>query len=70
MLFNSYIFIFLFLPIALVGYFALNKAEKPKLAKAFLVLMSLWFYAYFKPAYLPIIVGSICANFGFSKLLK
>ncbi|MBO4808225.1 MAG: MBOAT family protein [Lachnospiraceae bacterium] len=44
--------------------------EKPKLAKAFLVLMSLWFYAYFKPIYLPIIVGSICVNFGFSKLLR
>lgn len=46
MLFNSYIFIFLFLPITILGYFGLNKIKKPNLAKIFLCCMSLWFYAY------------------------
>ena len=69
MLFNSYIFIFLFLPVTLIGYFGLNKINN-RIAKAFLVAASLWFYAYFKLAYLPVIIGSICVNFGFSRLFK
>lgn len=63
MLFNSYIFIFLFLPITLIGYFLLNRKKRYELAKGFLVVMSLWFYAYFNLSYLFIIVGSIAVNF-------
>ena len=63
MLFNSYIFIFLFLPIALLGYFGFNKASKYTLAKYFLVGMSLWFYAYFNISYLWIILASIAVNY-------
>lgn len=63
MLFNSYIFIFLFLPIALIGYFGLNRIGKYTLAKYFLVGMSLWFYAYFNISYLWIILASIAINF-------
>lgn len=48
MLFNSYIFVFLFLPCALLGYFLLNNVKKYELAKCFLIGMSLWFYAYFE----------------------
>ena len=63
MLFNSYIFIFLFLPMALIGYFGFNKFEKYTSAKIFLVGMSLWFYAYFNISYLWIIVSSIVVNY-------
>lgn len=63
MLFNSYIFIFLFLPIALLGYFGLNKVKKYILAKLFLVGMSLWFYAYFNLSYLWIILVSMMVNY-------
>jgi len=66
MLFNSYIFIFLFLPLTLIGWFAINKIEKYKLAQYFLIAMSLWFYAYFNVGYLLIIVGSVLFNFIFS----
>lgn len=69
MLFNSYIFIFLFLPIALNGYFALNKMNKYILAKYFLVGMSLWFYAYFNIKYLWIILASILVNYICHRLL-
>ncbi|PHU35539.1 membrane-bound O-acyltransferase family protein [Pseudobutyrivibrio ruminis] len=65
MLFNSYIFIFLFLPICIVGYFLLNKTGKYQLGRAFLLGMSLWFYGYFNPAYLLIIVSSVCINYLF-----
>ena len=66
MLFNSYIFIFLFLPLTLAGWYLLNKLEKYKGAQAFLVVMSLWFYAYFNVSYLAIILASCLLNYGFS----
>ena len=69
MLFNSYIFILLFLPIALIGYFALNRIEKYQLALLFLSIMSLWFYGYFNPKYLWIIGSSILANYFLSKII-
>ncbi len=69
MLFNSYIFIFIFLPIALIGWYGLNRIKKYKLACLFLSGMSLWFYAYFNVRYLAIILCSICLNFLLSFLL-
>lgn len=63
MLFNSYIFIFIFLPFALLGWYGLNHIKKYELAKVFLAGMSLWFYAYFNTWYLLIIVISILANY-------
>lgn len=63
MLFNSYEFIFAFLPITLIGYFLLNRLNKPSCAKGWLVLCSLFFYAYFNVSYLWIIVTSIVVNY-------
>ena len=70
MLFNSYIFVFVFLPAALLGYFLLNRTKKYTLANCFLVGMSLWFYGYFNYSYLPIICVSITANYCLSKLIQ
>ena len=69
MLFNSYIFIFLFLPLALAGWFLFNKFEKYKIAQVFLIAMSLWFYAYFDVSYLVVILASCAVNYLFSFLL-
>ncbi len=66
MLFNSYIFIFLFLPLALGGWYLLNCKEKYKLAQMFLIGMSLWFYAYFNISYLAVILLSCALNYGIS----
>lgn len=63
MLFNSYIFILLFLPLCLIGYFTLNHFKKYKLASVFLLVMSLWFYGYFNYSYLLIIISSIIINY-------
>ena len=63
MLFNSYEFIFLFLPITLIVYFNLNRFEKYTLAKVRLVLASLYFYSYFHKSYLILIVTSILFNY-------
>ena len=63
MLFNSYIFIFIFLPISLLGYFVLNHFKQYKCATFFLTCMSLWFYSYFHLSYLWIILCSIILNY-------
>lgn len=68
MLFNSYIFVFLFFPICLVGYHILRQ-NQATLAKVWLTCFSLWFYGYFHLQYLLIMVGSILVNYGLYLLL-
>lgn len=70
MLFNSYIFIFIFLPVTLAGWFILNKFNRDRLALAFLTGMSLWFYAYFNVKYIAIIIFSILGNYAISLCLN
>lgn len=62
MLFNSYIFIFAFLPLCLLGYYIL-KNRFATAAKVLLVAFSLWFYGYFNLRYLAIMVGSVLVNY-------
>ena len=70
MLFNSYIFILLFLPFTMILYYGLNHIGKEGAAKWALIIASLIFYAYFDVRYLPVILASICFNYGFSKVLN
>ena len=69
MLFNSLEFLLLFLPITFIVYFALNKNKLTELAKGWLVLMSLYFYAYWKLDYLPIILTSMIFNYSIGSTL-
>ncbi len=63
MLFNSYIFIFLFLPFTLLVYFVFNHFRLQNAGKVFLVFASLFFYSWWNIKYLPIILFSIVVNF-------
>lgn len=63
MLFNSFVFIFVFLPITVIGYFGLNHFKRHTAAKILLVMASLYFYAFFNLSYLPIIISSIMVNY-------
>ena len=63
MLFNSYEFIFLFLPITFAVYFWLNKKRLTQASKAWMVFASLFFYSWWNAVYLPIMLGSILFNF-------
>jgi alginate O-acetyltransferase complex protein AlgI len=63
MLFNSYEFIFLFLPITFAVYFWLNKKRLTQASKAWMVFASLFFYSWWNVLYLPLILGSILFNF-------
>ena len=60
MLFNSYVFIFLFLPISLFGYFNINNLT---FRKIWIILCSLYFYGYFNKIYILIILISIVFNY-------
>lgn len=64
MLFNSYEFLFLFLPIAVGGYFLLGSREKTsEWANIWLVGLSLFFYSYWDIKYLPLLLLSIGVNY-------
>ncbi|PRM99031.1 MBOAT family O-acyltransferase [Aliarcobacter cryaerophilus] len=63
MLFNSYEFIFLFLPITFILYFYLLSQRLILGAKIFLVIASLFFYGYWNFSYVPLILLSIFVNY-------
>lgn len=70
MLFNSYEFIFFFLPITFFIYFYLNHKRLIELSKAFLVASSLFFYAWWNINYLPLIVVSMLVNYVIGRKLS
>lgn len=63
MLFNSYEFVFLFLPVVLGGFFLLGRKAASPLPTLWLVAASLAFYAYWRSAYLTLLLGSIAGNY-------
>ena len=68
MLFNSYSFIFLFLPVALTGYFALGRLGN--LAPViWLALASLAFYAVSNWQFVPLLLASVAFNYVVGLLL-
>ena len=70
MYFNSYIFIFLFVPVTLAGYYILNHHKKYRPALCWVVFASLVFYSW---AHLPLfflISASVAGNHLMSFLMK
>ncbi len=63
MIFSSFEFIFLFLPITIFFYFQINKFINHFWGKIFLVLASLFFYGYWNPQYVLLILLSCLVNF-------
>jgi alginate O-acetyltransferase complex protein AlgI len=63
MLFNSYEFICIFLPLTLAGYFIIGGLRLTRLALTWLVLASLTYYAYWSPWQLWVIAASMFGNF-------
>ena len=70
MLFNSYIFVLLFFPVCLLGYYYLNRKKLYTPTQVFLIGMSLWFYGFFHPSYLVIILASVGFNYLMYLLMK
>ena len=69
MLFNSYEFIFAFLPITFILYFYLNHKRLTQASKGLLVFSSLFFYSWWNVAYLPIILASMLFNYLLGNIL-
>jgi D-alanyl-lipoteichoic acid acyltransferase DltB (MBOAT superfamily) len=68
MLFNSYVFLFCFLPLTLLAYQLAGMVGR----RAVIVTLggaSLIFYAYWKPAFLFVLCGSILFNYLFASLI-
>lgn len=69
MLFNSFEFILLFLPLTLLVYFVLLRKRLTIAAKSWLLFASLFFYSWWDARYLPLILGSILFNYTIGGLL-
>jgi alginate O-acetyltransferase complex protein AlgI len=69
MLFNSYIFIFLFLPIAFCIYYLLGYFGRFNLAKFWFIIASLFFYGWWNPIYIWLLLFSIAFNYSTGKAI-
>jgi alginate O-acetyltransferase complex protein AlgI len=69
MLFNSYEFIFIFLPVVVVVFFALGKASRVW-ALRWVIAASLFFYGWWRPLNVLIIAPSILINYFAARLLE
>jgi alginate O-acetyltransferase complex protein AlgI len=63
MLFNSYEFIFLFLPVVLLVFHLIGNKGQYRIAVAWLIGASLFFYGWWNPVYLGLILFSILFNY-------
>ena len=70
MLFNSFEFIFVFLPIVFFVYFYLCSWRLTVASKVWLVSGSLFFYGWWNPLYLPLILTSALVNYAVGRRLS
>ncbi|WP_323007063.1 MBOAT family protein [Pseudorhodobacter sp.] len=70
MLFSSIPFVFVFLPISLIGFFAISTIAGPKARLWWLAACSLLFYGYWRIDYLPILVGSVAVNHVLARIVQ
>ncbi len=68
MLFNSYVFLFIFLPAVLAGFHLLHLKSR-RAALAWVTAGSLVFYGYWDPRYLGLIIPSIALNCALGHLI-
>lgn len=70
MLFNSTDFILYFLPLVLLVYLLLCRWASLRVLMSWLVIASLFFYAYWNPVYLLLILASILFNYYWAALMR
>ncbi len=67
MLFNSFEFILFFLPVTFLVFFFLNNLGREMASRIWLLGASLFFYGWWAPVYVPLILGSIIFNYGINQ---
>lgn len=70
MLFNSYEFLFLFLPITLGGYWLIGQQAKHRVAVSWLIGTSLFYYSWWNPSYLLLLLYSVFFNYAVGVILS
>ena len=70
MLFHEPAFLYLFLPVTLAFYYVLHKTAEQSTIVVFLSLASLFFYGWWNPRLVPLLVGSVLFNFFLGDLLQ
>ncbi len=70
MLFPSGIFILVFLPITLAGFYLMREKMPVRALVTWLVIASFIFYGWWRPAYLLLLIASILANYGGAWLIQ
>lgn len=70
MIFSTYIFVFVFLPIVLLLYFGMSRFVSRKVQHCFIILASLVFYGYNHISYVWIILASVFVNYSLATLLQ
>ncbi|MCT7964365.1 hypothetical protein NG791_27175 [Laspinema sp. D1] len=68
MLFNSDVFFFGFLPVTVLVYFGWMR-WRYQAAMVWMAIASLFFYGYWNPLYLLLLLGSIGLNYGIGKAI-
>jgi D-alanyl-lipoteichoic acid acyltransferase DltB (MBOAT superfamily) len=69
MLFNSSVFLYVFLPVSLLGFFMLARMAGISAAKVWLCAASFVFYGWWNPIFLVLLAGSITFNYALSVFL-
>jgi D-alanyl-lipoteichoic acid acyltransferase DltB (MBOAT superfamily) len=70
MLFHSPEFLFGFLPLTLLGFVLLERTVSLRAALGWFTISSLFFYGYWDPSFLLLLLGSIAFNYPFGILLR
>jgi len=69
MLFHSYVFLFLFLPITLCVFFLIERSGRHRSAVAWLTGSSLFYYGWWNPVYVLLLAVSILFNYALGEAL-
>lgn len=70
MLFNSFPFVAVFLPVTLCVYFWLNRRRLVLAADSWLLFASVFFYGWWDIRYVPLLLGSMLFNYTIGNLLQ
>src|SRR6476619_8206509 len=69
MLFNSPVFLFVFLPGTVVAYLLVRQLLGPRAVLGLLLVASIIFYAWWNPAYVPLLLGIAAFNFVVARII-